>query len=115
MLEYKKWTICCIRFTLSDTFLVQEELMNSQRRNRLIVTKRRLNDIRSELDGIKDDLITIGDEEDEARGNMPENLESSERYEKSEECSEAICEAIDSVEDAVDAVASSIESLQNAI
>ena len=40
------------------------------------------------------------EEEDEARENMPENLWESERYEVSEECSQAMEDALDSLESA---------------
>ena len=77
--------------------------MNAQRRNRLV------------LENVKNNLTAICDEEDEARWKMPENLESSDRYERSEECSDAISDAADSVDDAIGDIASAIESVQNAI
>lgn len=44
-----------------------------------------------------DDLERIKEEEDDSRENMPENLENSDNYQKSEECSDAMEETIDDV------------------
>ena len=44
------------------------------------------------------------DEEDEARDNMPESLQESDRYTQSEEASEALCSAINSLAEASSAL-----------
>ena len=46
-----------------------------------------------------DSLSSIREEEDDARDSIPENLEGSERYSYSEECSEAIDTAESSLRD----------------
>ena len=48
-----------------------------------------------------DNLSSIRDEEDEARDNMPENLQDSDKYSESEECSDKMQDALDSGEEAV--------------
>lgn len=69
--------------------------MNKQRRGAI-------QDAISKLEDCKDLLSSVKDEEDEARENMPENLEGSEAYSFSEDCSDNIEEAISSVEEAID-------------
>lgn len=56
--------------------------------------RQRLRQIVDALQSIVNDLDDIKMEEDEARNNMPENLESSETYEESENCSDVIEDAI---------------------
>ena len=50
----------------------------------------------------KDGIEMLREEEDECRDNMPENLCESERYQHSEECSEAMDSAIASIEEAIE-------------
>ena len=48
------------------------------------------------------DLDKIKDEEDDARDNIPENLQSGETYETSEECSDVMSDALDNINDAIE-------------
>ena len=57
--------------------------MNNKRREKI-------SDLMEELSTPKDRLETIREEEDDARDNMPESLQNSERYEQSEEASESM-------------------------
>ena len=82
--------------------------MNAARRKRLSIAKRRLKDVCCILREVRDTVSSICEEEDEARDNMPENLTYSERYEKSEECSEAMEDAIESIGDAISSIESAI-------
>lgn len=75
--------------------------MNAARRARIRAARKTLRNV-------CDEIVAVRDEEDEARDNMPENLAYSERYEQSEECSEAMNSTIDLIEEA-------IESLDDAI
>lgn len=52
----------------------------------------------------KDNLDEVRDEEECYKDNMPENLQGSERYERSEEAIDALESAISSLEDALDSI-----------
>ena len=71
--------------------------MNKKRRDKISAIATKLNDCKSELESIKE-------EEDDARDNMPENLEGSSRYSDSEEASDAMDSAITDIESAVNAL-----------
>ncbi len=53
-------------------------------------------------------LESICEEEQEYMDNIPENLQSSERYSSAEECVDHINESIDSVNDAIDGITQAI-------
>lgn len=73
---------------LYDSLLLnEEEGMNNSRRERLRQAVLNIQSVIYELEQLKD-------EEDEARGNMPENLESSTAYEMSENCSDVLEDAM---------------------
>lgn len=55
----------------------------------------------STLQTCSSDLLSVTLEEDMSRSFIPENLQQSERYEKSEECSETLEEAKDNIDDAI--------------
>lgn len=69
------------------------ETLNKQRKKAIARLAQQVSAIASELEALKE-------EEDEARENMPENLWESDRYEVSEECSQAMEDALDSLESA---------------
>ena len=71
--------------------------MNKSRRGRLRL-------VRTKLEDAKNEIESILEEEDEARDNTAENLVYSERYERSEECSESMENAIESLSDAIEHV-----------
>lgn len=75
--------------------------MNNKRRQKI-------RDVVSKMEGLTSDLEYIKDEEDESRANMPENLESSEQYEKSEQISDTIEDAITDIKDALNTISDSI-------
>ncbi len=68
--------------------------MNNERRKRIKKVITTLSECSSELESIKDD-------EDDARESMPENLQNSDRYEESENCSDVIGDAISDLDDIV--------------
>ena len=53
----------------------------------------------TEIEKQLDVLIDIKNEEDYSRQNIPENLSETERYEKSEEISETISDAVSNIKD----------------
>lgn len=59
-----------------------------------------------QITAISDELEDLKFEEDEARDNMPENLQGSARYEQSEEASQAM-------EDAIEYLISASDALEN--
>ena len=71
--------------------------MDKTRRDRLRAVRREVERARSALESIRE-------EEDEVRGNIPENLQYSDRYEESEKCSEAMEEAESYLADAIKSI-----------
>jgi uncharacterized membrane protein len=71
--------------------------MNTNRRKRLREVLRKLDYARSEIESVRE-------EEDEARDNIPEGLQESDRYTDSEEASEAMDVAIDNIGEAISAI-----------
>ena len=71
--------------------------MNNKRRQRVNIAI-------SELENVSNILSDVYDEENDALGNMPENLESSDRYLMMEECVDYLEDAISMVSDATDAL-----------
>ena len=91
--------------------------MNKMRRkaiyvlvNRLNAIKEKLNagdvidDIESELEDIYDEVDCIRDEEECYMDNMPENLQSSSRYDAAEDACNNIYDAVDNIEEAKECV-----------
>lgn len=74
--------------------------MNDTRRKALRKLAEKLEDIRAEIESLKD-------EEQEYRDSMPENLQGSERYEASED-------ADGNMDDAIEYLYSAIESIESA-
>lgn len=64
--------------------------------------RKKLGEAKLVLEKAKDIVSDVLDEEDEARDNMPESLQGSERYENSERCSDAMNEAIESIDSAIE-------------
>ncbi len=68
--------------------------MNNARRKRLQSVIGRLSECSEELESIKDD-------EDEARENVPENLQAGDAYAASESAGDAMADAISDIESAI--------------
>lgn len=64
--------------------------MNKQR-------KQRIKEVITQLETCADNLETVKSDEDEARENIPENLQDGEAYCTSEECSDKIEEAMSDI------------------
>lgn len=73
------------------------------------IRRKALQEIYDKLSDLREELETIKDEEDESRENMPENLQGSERYERSETASGNIDEAMEYLSSACDSIESAME------
>ena len=91
--------------------------MNKARRSALRAISSRLNGVRSELNGNHEDVIELllslqsdidncRDEEESYADNMPENLQSSQRYDDA-------MDAVSEMENAIDYINDVVESLNN--
>jgi len=83
-----------------STDSVAEEIMNRERRKQIY-------NISSQLSAIVDMVDSLLSDEEDALGNMPENLEGSDRYTMMEE-------AVENLEDAKSSLEEAIEYLDNA-
>ena len=81
--------------------------MNKQRRKALDDVHTELLGITLKLEEIKSDLDSILEAEQEARDSIPENMQSSERYERMDE----ICGTLEDGEWSIDDAAETIENL----
>ena len=59
-------------------------------------------DLVEALESIKSDVEDIQSEEEEARDNMPESLQDSERYEKADAACENLADAVDTLDEILD-------------
>lgn len=71
--------------------------MNKKRRQQI-------QEVIAKLEACDDELTSIKDDEDDARDNMPENLQESEAYCLSEGYSDKIDDAISYIKEATDAL-----------
>jgi hypothetical protein len=71
--------------------------MNKARRKALL-------DVSSQIRSIAEELGVLCREEEEYRDNMPENLQGSERYEKTDEAAYCLEHALDSLSEATESI-----------
>lgn len=71
--------------------------MNKKRR-------KQIEDVADRLDSCYGDIRVIAEEEEGARANVPENLENTDKYMESEECSDTLEEAADGISDIVESL-----------
>lgn len=64
--------------------------------------RKSLRNIIEKLDDLMSDLECLKEEEEEYRDNIPENLQSSEKYEKADDAVSNLEEACDSLQSAID-------------
>ena len=86
--------------------------MNSARRLQIKNIMSKLNDIKSQLDALKEAVTDIQAEEEEYRDNMPENLQESDRYCKADEACDKIEDAnnnFDNIDEEIEAALDSLE------
>ena len=62
------------------------------------------------IEEIRADLETICEEEEEARDNIPESMQESEKYERADEACENLNSAIECFEELVDYIQSAIDA-----
>ena len=63
--------------------------------------RKNIQDVVDQLEELKSALEGIQGEEEEYRDNIPENLQGSERYEKSDEACDTLSGAVDGLEDII--------------
>ncbi|MDC7288499.1 hypothetical protein NXH76_11855 [Blautia schinkii] len=73
--------------------------MNKERRKRINDVIARLDDIQPMLEEIRSEIEQIKDEEEEYKDNIPENMQSGERYERAESACESLDEALSRFDD----------------
>ena len=66
--------------------------------------RKQLENLSGRISEIKDELESILNDEEEYRDNMPENLQSSERYETSDNACSEMQDALCSLEEAVSSI-----------
>jgi flagellar biosynthesis chaperone FliJ len=76
--------------------------MNKPRRKALQALYGQLAEIKDQLDGILS-------EEEDYRDNIPENMQSGERYEKIDDACNSLSEAVEFVENAYDCIETAME------
>lgn len=76
--------------------------MNRQRRNEI-------QKIIDRQDELKRDLENIQFDEEEYRDSMPENMQSSERYEKADAACDNISDAVDTLQEGIDYLTEAME------
>ena len=66
------------------------------------IRRKNLQSIIDQLEELKGSLEDLQAEEEEYRGNIPENMQESERYEKADEAVDNLEEVISSIEAAIE-------------
>ena len=74
------------------------------------IRRKELESIISVLESQRERIDLVAEEEQEARDNMPENLEGSERVEKMEDCISTLEEASSDIQDIIDKISEIIEN-----
>lgn len=73
------------------------------------IRRKNLQTIIDRLEGIKADLEEITYEEEEYRDNIPENLQSSEKYERADEACDNLNDAADTLNEVIDSITTAME------
>lgn len=68
--------------------------MNKERRKQIKKVIAKLDEIQSLLEEVRSEIESIKDAEEEYRDNIPENMQSGERYERAEAACESLEEAL---------------------
>lgn len=63
------------------------------------VRRKALTELAEQFEALKENLEAIMEEEEEYRDSIPENLQGSERYEKSDEACDNLSNAVDAVDE----------------
>ena len=89
--------------------------MNKQVRKELSSLVTRLQTCKTEVDDLKDQVSTIQIDQEEILSNIPENLQTSDRYDRQEEATENLADALEELEDAVDNLERAVTHIESAI
>ena len=89
--------------------------MNAPRRKKLQAIIEAIEELKSQLEDQQTDLEELKNEEMEYFENIPENLQSSERYERAETSSSALEEAYDTLYYLISSLEDVTSSIQEAI
>lgn len=73
------------------------------------IRRKALAEIQAKIEELQNDLQVLLEEEEEYRDNMPENLQSSERYEKADTACDNISSAMDGLQEAIDYIMEATE------
>lgn len=73
------------------------------------IRRKNLQTIIDRLGDIKADLEEITCEEEEYRDNIPENLQSSEKYERADEACDNLNDAADTLNEVIDSITTAME------
>ncbi len=88
--------------------------MNKQRRRIIYEINTRLEAVQGEMESLLDDIQAVIDEETEYRDNIPENMQSGERYEMADSACDSLQSAYDTLESAKDNLDDVTSSLEEA-
>ena len=88
--------------------------MNNERRGKLAKQLERLEATKDTLADIMAQVDALLDEEQEARDRYPDNLQSSEAYERSDAACDNLSEAVDRLTGAIDGLEEAITSVESA-
>ena len=66
-------------------------------------------EISEQLESLKSDLASVQSDEEEYRDNIPENMQSGERYERAEAACDSLAEAVSQLEDAISSIETAME------
>ena len=73
------------------------------------IRRKALAEIQAKIEELQNDLQVLLEEEEEYRDNMPENLQSSERYENADTACDNISSAMDGLQEAIDYIMEATE------
>lgn len=89
----------------------REGKMNNTRRKGIKKISEKVSDLRIQLEELLSEIEEVKGEEEEYRDNIPENMQSGERYEVAEAAVESLDSAYGILEDAI----SSLEEMENTL
>ena len=88
--------------------------MNKIRRKNIQQLITKIPELQGEMETLLEDIEAVKDEESEYLENIPENMQSSERYERAETAVECLESAYDTFEEAKDSLDDVVSSLEEA-
>lgn len=88
--------------------------MNKERRKQINEVISRVGAVQAEMESLLDDIQSITDEETEYRDNIPENMQSGDRYEMADNACSELESAHDTLEQSKDSLEDVVSSLESA-